>query len=138
MRNLQTLKALGVIDPQRQNVLVVVTHACSLPHGKADLWIKKTKDVAKMYQDALRETLKYEVSVVFMENNYEDYGLPKDESHRGTLLPNKAIQPENLLYAMAEISASHNDEVGRMILRETYYASCRKNIKLSVENTFIF
>ena len=85
-KNLRTLKSMGVIDTERPNIVVVVTHACSLPHKNVKTWTDKKSKIQNMFKEVFKQVISKNVPVVFMENEYSDQELERD-GVKGTLLP---------------------------------------------------
>ena len=119
-KNLRTLKSLQVIDTDRPNLVIAVTHACALPNKKKSKWEEKKKSITENYQNIVRVSLGFEVPVVFLENEYEEEELKEDAEKRGTFLPDGEIQPVNLFKTLTEKARENEDEIALMVLREAY------------------
>ena len=121
VKSLRALNSLHVIDTEKPNVVIAVTHACSLPHKDIQRFIDKKDKIKAMYQEVAQTTLKIDVPVVFIENNYEEQQL-EAFGNQETFLPNNEIQPRNLFQAIIENVQENEDEIALMTLREAYRA----------------
>ena len=108
VRNIRTLESLKLIDQQKPNVVIVVTHACAIAPGD---WNTKTQEIIKKYQEIMFEILKINVPVVFIENNFDGFKLEKDGRRTGTLLPDKTVQPSNLFNVLLKLLKENGDKV---------------------------
>ena len=121
VKSLRALNSLHVIDTEKPNVVIVVTHACALPHKDVQCFIDKKDKINAIYQEVVQTTLKIDVPVVFIENNYKEQQL-KPFGTQETFLPDNEIQPRNLFEAIIENVHKNEDEIALMTLREAYRA----------------
>ena len=120
VRNLKLLQAMDVIDSENPNVVMVLTHACSTPHGNVDSWKEKLESKANHMQDILEEKLGLRSPYVFMENNYKEWELPSDDGNSGTVLPDGAVQPSNLYLTIMALLQQNGDELAYVTMRQFY------------------
>ena len=108
---LNALSKLDIVDKNRPNVVIVLTHVCS--HSPSSF---KDKLVAQseIYKSIARSTLGVEPPVVWMEND-PSYELKKYGDW--TLLYDGTAQPLNLYQAMRNLMVSAGDELGKEALR---------------------
>ena len=122
IRSLGTLK---VIDEKHPNLLVVITHVMGLSPKK---WESRRLEI----QDCVREVCSIEVPVVFVENDFEGFDLPKDERTTCSQLPNGDVQPHNVCEAMFNQMDKVGDSLGHIALKEVY---ARGDLGLSAKET---
>ena len=120
-------KRLRIVDSKRPNVVFVMTHVCGIPPGQ---WDTKLHTKAYCLQLLGRRYLKLHAPVVYIENDYEAWGLSIDGEW--SVLPSGQRQPLNLFNKCIEVMQKHQDEVGIEAVR-LYYENSR-NIPLNVVN----
>ena len=120
-------KRLRIVDSKRPNVLFVMTHVCGIPPGQ---WDTKLHTKAYCLQLLGRRYLKLHAPVVYIENDYEAWGLNADGEW--SVLPSGDRQPLNLFNKCIEVMQRNQDEVGIEAVR-LYYENSR-NIPLNVVN----
>ena len=108
---LNALSKLDIVDKNRPNVVIVLTHVCSLSSSE---FTEKLSAQSNIYKSIARSTLGVEPPVVWMENN-PSYELKKDGDW--TLLYDGTAQPLNLYEAMRDLMVSAGDELGKEALR---------------------
>ena len=107
VKNIRTLESLKLIDRDKRNIVIVVTHACAIPPGD---WQTKTREIIKKYRSIILEELEIDVPVVFVENKFEGYELGKDDLKTGTFLPDRQVQPRNLFEALLKLLNENGDD----------------------------
>ena len=108
---LNALSKLDIVDKNRPNVVIVLTHVCSYsPSSFEDKLVAQSN----IYQSIARLTLGVEPPVVWMENN-PSYELKTEEDW--TLLYDGTAQPLNLYEAMRVLMVSAGDELGKEAIR---------------------
>ena len=100
-------KKLHLIDRKRANVVIVLTHVCSIPKKN---WAARLDSKVYFVQLLVRRFLKIHVPVVYIENDFDGYELKMSGDF--SILYNGEYQPENLFNACIDIMKSSRDEVG--------------------------
>ena len=123
-KSLRCIKQLGLVDSDHPNVIIILTHACSIRKKNGQEW---TKEFNKRKSDILRvvfNALKVFAPVVLIENMYDDCKL----EHRGdlTVLPNGELQPKNLYEACASVLLNNDDGLGLITLNR-FFKESKKN-----------
>ena len=113
-------KRLRIVDVKRPNVVFVMTHVCGIAKGH---WKTKLEPKANFLQLLGKRFLKIHAPVVFIDNDYEAWDLPKDGDW--TVLHNGESQPLNLYKKCIEVMRLNNDEVGIEATR-IYYEQARE------------
>ena len=104
---LRMLNELCIVDIKRPNVIVVLTHAMSLP----PLNFKESlREIERCIKTLTRTFLKVEASVVYVENNTSGFLMKKEGEW--TVLADGTLQPKNLFDEMINLMSDSGDEVG--------------------------
>ena len=112
-----------MIDKSKPNVVGVITFACSIPHKNVEKWIEKMEAKSIEIKIVIRETLKINVSVVWVENNIEDNELSATDDGEQTKLPDGTLQPKNLFLSIADLLKEHRDDLGLMAVKRFFATS---------------
>ena len=114
-KSLKALSAIGVVDRDNPNVLIVITHA--LYAGKnGEIFHKKNQKLGDDLADLCSIFLGVKPSYVFLENDHLTHELPKVEGKDWlTVLPNQTEQPANLFKALKEL-AGDGDRIGKLAI----------------------
>ena len=107
VKNIRTLESLKLIDREKRNIVIVVTHACAIPPGD---WNPKTQEIMKKYRSLIWDELEIDVPVIFIENKFDGYELEKDDQKTGTFLPDRQVQPLNLFQALLKLLNENGDD----------------------------
>ena len=77
-KSLKSLVKLGLVDKKNPNVVGVITHSCSFPTRKPDVWAEKIKRKSAVLKDVMFKNLKVSAEVVTLENMYgpDSFDLP--------------------------------------------------------------
>ena len=120
-KSLRCIKQLGLVDPDHPNVVVILTHACSIRKRNDEEWTKALDESKSAVTKIVFDALKVFVPVVLIENMYEDCNL----EHRGdnTVLPNGELQPKNLYEACVGVLMNNNDSLGLITFRSIFVES---------------
>ena len=107
MFNVIKKRRLHLVDRKHPNVVIVLTHVCSLPR-KA--WETKLKSKAYYIKLLARRFFKIDVPIVYIENEFDDYELRRvgDFSE----LFNGEEQPKNLFNVCINLMRKSQDEIG--------------------------
>ena len=114
---LKILQAMHIIDKEKVNVVIVLTHACALPRRK-QRWIEKSSDLANNIKDVLKKELGFSVRVAYIENSIDDYDL--DLMDQGSLLPDGTLQPQNLFWVIRDQLKDNGDDLGYLTFEQVY------------------
>ena len=71
-KSLKCLVKLDLVDKKHPNVVGVITHGCSYPFRKPDVWAEKIKKKKILLKDVMFKHLNVSAEVVTLENNYAD------------------------------------------------------------------
>ena len=117
-KSLRCIKQLGLVDPKNPNVVIVLTHVCSIRKKTDEAWTKELERIKSAVSKVVSNALKVRAPVVLIENMYEDCDL----EHCGdyTRLPNDELQPENLYLACAEVLQKNKDSLGLITLNSIF------------------
>ena len=126
-------KRLHLLDRKHPNIVIVLTHVCSMPR-KA--W--KTKLASKTYYMKLlaRRFFKIEVPVIYIENDFADHEL--DVVGDFTLLHNGEVQPKNLFEACIDLMRNNQDEIGIEAVRLFFKKSRTECLNLVLPNALSY
>ena len=117
VRMFRALTKLKIIDKDRPNLLIILTHVMKVG-------IKKFEERLKVIISIVRElAINYfdtEPAIVYVENDIEDHDLEKKGDW--TVLKDGTLQPKNVFEAMMQLTGQHKDEVGQEAIR-LYFAS---------------
>ena len=121
VRMFRALTKLNVIDREKPNVLIILTHVDNVGKRnfkqRLDKIIGVVKDLAKCY-------LNNDPIIVYIENDYKEHEL--DESGDWTILRDGTRQPINVFNGMIDIMSKHKDEIGHEAVR-IYFTSRGNN-----------
>ena len=120
-KSLRCIKLLGLVDPNKPNVVAILTHACGLAHKNAKKWSDAMERKKSVVEEIIFNDLKVVAPVVMLENAYDEYDLEVLGDY--TCLPNEELQPKNLYTACAEVLKRNNDNLGLITLNSVYVAS---------------
>ena len=109
---LQVLSKLNIVDIERPNVVIAVTHALNLTNK---LFIKNSQRISKDCAILSKLHLMIETPVVFIENIDVDDRLEIEGDWK--ILPDGTRQPLNLYQAMMSLMKESGDEVGVEAIR---------------------
>ena len=108
-KSLRCVKQLGLVDPNNLNIVVILTHACSIRKKTDEEWSKELNEIKMSVSEIVFNNLKVLAPVVLIENMYEDCRLERRGDY--TALPNGELQPENLYLACAGVLTNNNDSL---------------------------
>ena len=114
-KNLRGIKLLDVVDQNHPNLVVVITWCCSVAPKK---WKETMQKKKNSISTVVFEVLGLHPPVVLLENDYDNYDLPRDGDF--TLLPNNEKQPKNLYEACLSLLERNQDYFGLMILNSAF------------------
>ena len=120
-KSLRCIKQLGLVDPDNPNVVVILTHACSILKRNDEEWTKALDKIKSTVTKMVFNDLEVYAPVVLIENMYEDCNL----EHRGdyTVLPNGELQPQNLYEACVGVLKNNNDSLGLITFNSIFVES---------------
>ena len=126
-------KRLHLLDRKHPNIVIVLTHVCSMPR-KA--W--KTKLASKTYFIKLlaRRFFKIEVPVIYIENDFSDHELEVVGDF--TLLHNGEEQPRNLFEACIDLMRNNQDEIGIEAVRLFFKKSRKESLNIVRPNVLSY
>ena len=129
-KSLWCLKQLGLVDPNNPNVIVILTHACSIQKKTDEKWSRQLNKIRKIASKIVIADLKMLALVILIENMYDDCNL----EHRGdyTVLPNGELQPENLYLACVGVLMNNNDKLGLITLNSIFVESKNENRRITL------
>ena len=111
-KSLLAFGRLGLIDKKKPNVVVIMTHSCSIPNKKVEKWKAKLEEKSSEVKRVVLETLGVNPPVVFIENEFEDYELQLSDDGQQSKLPDGRWQPNNLFFAVTDLLDLNNDHLG--------------------------
>ena len=117
VRMFRALNKLRIIDEERSNLLIVLTHVMNVRK------INFKENINRIIIILKEHSLKYlntEASVVYLENDIEHHELEKEGDW--TILRDGTLQPKNVFEEMMQLTDKHKDEVGHEAIR-LYFAS---------------
>ncbi|XP_046850125.1 uncharacterized protein LOC124443683 [Xenia sp. Carnegie-2017] len=126
-KSLRFIKLLDVVDISHPNLVVILTHACSVGYQKMEKWHETMQEKKNFVSDLVFQTLGVRAPVVLIENNPDNYGLEKNGDF--SILPNGERQPLNLYNACLSLlreSRDKADKFGQMLLNAAFTRK-RKN-----------
>ena len=120
-KSLRCIKEMRLVDPDNPNVVVILTHACSIRKKNEEEWTKALDKIKSTVTKIVFDDLKVFAPVVLIENMYDDCNL----EHRGdyTVLPNKELQARNLYEACANVLKNNKDSLGLITLNSIFVQS---------------
>lgn len=125
-KSLRCLKRLGIVDPEKPNVVAVLSFCCSVAFKSAQKWSEKLEVKKSIIQEVIFDALKVTAPVVLLENDYGEDGYDLDVCGDYTRLPNGVLQPKNLYDACADVLKKSGDDLGLVILNSVFEAG-KKN-----------
>ncbi|XP_046851162.1 uncharacterized protein LOC124444595 [Xenia sp. Carnegie-2017] len=97
-KSLRSIKMLNIVDISHPNLVVILTHVCSVGYANPKKWQERMQKMKERVSDIVFETLGVRAPTVLIENDpYDDYELEKKGEF--TILPNGERQPLNLYKA---------------------------------------
>ena len=114
---LKILQAMHIIDKEKVNVVIALTHACALPRKK-QRWIEQSSNLAGSIKNVLKKELGFSVRVAFVENSFDDNDL--EVIDQGSLLPDGTLQPQNLFRAIMDQLKDNGDDLGYSTFEQVY------------------
>jgi predicted GTPase len=120
-KSLRCIKQLGLVDLKNPNVVAILTHACSIPHGNVKEWTVKLNEVKSNVSKLVFNCLQVSAPVVAIENNYKGWNLKRRDDY--TCLLNKDWQPKNLYVACASLLEYNKDSLGLITLNSIFLES---------------
>lgn len=129
---LKNIAHLKIVDTQRPNLVVAFTWACSIPYKNEVKWKQAMEGKSLEISRIVRETLMVNAPIVWIENEYEDYELPKSEDHQQSRLPDDTWQPKNLFVAISKLLIENKDNLGLMAFKRFFTLSLeqKKRVKM--------
>ena len=122
VRMFRALTKLNIIDKEKPNVLIILTHAWSVGENtfqkRMDRIIGVVRNLAKCY-------LECDPIIVYIENDYEERNLKKI-GEDWTILRDGTCQPLNVFNAMIDIMRKQQDEIGNEAV-QIYFTSRGNN-----------
>ncbi|KAI6656826.1 hypothetical protein LOD99_16129 [Oopsacas minuta] len=118
-------KRLHLVDRKHPNVVIVLTHVCSLP---PKVWKTKLDSKACYIKLLARRFFKIEVPVIYIENDYVDYDLEKVGDF--SILYNGEEQPNNLFKACIDLMRGSQDEIGIEAIRLFFSTTSDKSLDI--------
>ena len=131
-KSLQILKDLQVIDAECPNLMLVMTHACSIGCNvnNVERWKNRLRDQVLAFQGVLKEHIGFEPLVAYLENGIDDNELQRVNG--GSVLPDGTIQPLNLFDVIMKLLQDNRDELGYATIRE-FYKRSSEGVDFNVE-----
>ena len=120
-KSLRCIRQLGLVDPDNPNVVVILTHVCSIRKKNGEEWSKELNKIKSTVTNIVFEDLKVHAPVVLIENKYEDCNL--EHSGDYTVLPNEELQAKNLYEACANVLKNNKDSLGLITLNRIFVQS---------------
>ncbi|XP_046850710.1 uncharacterized protein LOC124444170 isoform X2 [Xenia sp. Carnegie-2017] len=120
-KSLRGVKMLDVVDISHPNLVVILTHACSVGYKNVRKWHETMQEKINFVSDLVFKILGVRAPVVLIENDPDDYGLEKDGDF--TILPNGERQPLNLYNACLGLLKERRDKAdkfGHMLLNAAF------------------
>ncbi|XP_046850122.1 uncharacterized protein LOC124443682 [Xenia sp. Carnegie-2017] len=123
-KSLRGVKMLDVVDISHPNLVVILTHACSVGYNNVRKWQETMQEKKNFVSDLVFQTLGVRAPVVLIENNPDDYGLEKNGDF--TNLPSGERQPLNLYNACLSLltkgrdGKEKKDKFGHMLLNAAF------------------
>ena len=117
-KSLRCIKHLDLVDLKNPNVVVILTHVCSIRKKNDKKWTKALDNIKSTVKKIVFDNLKVLAPVVLIENMYENCRLKRRGDY--TRLPNGELQPENLYLACADILLTNNDNRGLITLNTIF------------------
>ena len=122
-KSLRAFSQLDLVDTKNPNVVVVMTHVCSVPYKK---WKSELKQKADSIKRLIQQALRVEPPVVCIENDYEEWGLKTTKRGYQSKLPDGINQPNNLFLAIANQLREIEDNLGLQTFKHFYKTSEQK------------
>ncbi len=116
-KSLRCIKQLGLVDPDKPNVVAILAHACGVRKKSNKEWSDELEKRKSRVRQIIFNDLKVFAPVVMLENAYDDCGLEVCGDY--TCLPNEELQPKNLYTACAK---ENNDSLGLITLNSVFVA----------------
>ena len=120
-KSLRCIKLLGLVDPDKPNIVAILTHACGVRKKSNKEWSEELEKRKSRVRKIIFNDLKVVAPIVILENAYDDCDLEVRGDY--TRLPNGELQPKNLYLACAEVLKGNNDNLGLITLNSVFVAS---------------
>ncbi|XP_046850707.1 uncharacterized protein LOC124444169 isoform X2 [Xenia sp. Carnegie-2017] len=123
-KSLRGVKMLDIVHNSHPNLVVILTHACSVGYKNVRKWHDTMQEKKNFVSELVFQTLGVRAPVVLIENNPDDYGLEKNGDF--TVLPNGERQPLNLynacitLLTKSEDGEAEADKFGHVVLNAAF------------------
>ena len=118
---LRCIEQFCLVDVKYPNVVVILTHVCSVRKKNDKEWSKALDKIKSTFKRIVFNKLKVDAPVVLIENKYEDCNLERRDDY--TLLQNGEWQPRNLYAACADLLVQNNDNLGLITLNSIFVES---------------
>jgi len=120
-KSLEAYKVLGIVDTERPNLIVVLSHARQL--GPTRKFTKSLEEKRIIINRVVRETLGIpDVYVVPIENDGAGEELPKEKGFY--VLPNKQKSHQNLLESIKKLFETNQDTLGLLLVGWYFCSDC--------------
>ena len=123
-RSLKILNDLNIIDREKPNLVIALTHACAIAHVNVKEWKKQLESKKNDFLRILKTELGIGAPIVFIENRFQSYNI--EEVNEESTLPDGTRQPSNLFNVIMDLLKKNGDELGYITVREFYRKSARK------------
>ena len=120
-KSLRCVKQLGLVDPNNPNVVIILTHACSIRRRNGNEWSRVLEEIKSNVSKVVFNDLNVFAPAVVIENMYDHCGLEVCGDY--TRLPNDELQPKNLYVTCAELLTNNNDHLGLITLNSSFVES---------------
>ena len=120
-KSLRCINHLGLVDPENPNVVVILTHACSIRRKSNKEWVKALDEIKSLVSKIVFDDLKVSAPVVVIENEWDNCCLKQCGDF--TVLPSEELQPKNLYMACASVLSNNNDSLGLLVLNSIFAKS---------------
>ena len=127
-KSLRCIKQLDLVDPDKPNVVAILTHACGVPNKNAKKWSDELERRKSRVRKIIFNDLKVFAPVVMLENAYGEDGYDLEVRGDYTCLPNGELQPKNLYTACGDVLKGNNDNLGLITLNSVFVASGKGRI----------
>jgi GTP-binding protein EngB required for normal cell division len=114
---LREVGTLNIVDKERPNVILVITHICLLSPKTAK---EKIKRISNSLKAIVKETLGVSAEAVCMENNYEEFNLEKDGDQTKLRINKGELQPKNLFLAITERLTKNKDDLALVAFKKFF------------------
>ena len=122
-RMFRVLSKLNIVDKQRPNLLIILTHVLNVGRKNFKTRLKQTIETV---EQLVCQYLDVEPVIVYVENDTEEFEELEEKKGDWTVLRDGTLQPKNVFEAMMQLTSEHKDEVGQEAIR-LYFASRGSN-----------